>query len=53
MPVESCVLNGKPGFRWGKQGKCYTYKSGDTASRARARAQAARQGRAVEANKHK
>lgn len=25
MPVKSCTLDGKPGFKWGDSGKCYTY----------------------------
>lgn len=48
MPVQQCKENGKPGLRWGKAGKCYVYTPGDPASRARARAKAMRQGRAVE-----
>lgn len=24
MPLEKCKINNKPGWRWGKQGKCYT-----------------------------
>jgi len=51
MPIEACTLDGKPGFRWGKEGKCYTYTPGDEASREAARAKAERQGRAIEASK--
>lgn len=51
MPVQSCQLDGKPGFRWGESGKCYTYETGDTASRRRARSRAQAQGAAIEANK--
>lgn len=39
MPVMRCQKNGKPGFKWGKSGKCYIGKG--------AKARAARQGRAV------
>jgi hypothetical protein len=49
MPVVSCSDDGKPGFRWGDSGKCYTYASGDEASRERARERAERQGRAARA----
>jgi hypothetical protein len=24
MPIKSCELNGKKGFKWGDEGKCYT-----------------------------
>jgi len=41
MPVESCTLpEGGKGYRWGKEGKCYSERS-----------DAERQGRAIEANK--
>lgn len=49
MPVQSCQTGGKPGFKWGDSGACYTYTPSDTASRARARGQAERQGRAINA----
>ena len=44
MPVMRCQANGKPGYKWGESGKCYTGPG--------AKAQAQRQGRAIEANKH-
>jgi hypothetical protein len=50
MPVMRCSEESRPGFRWGSEGKCYTYAPGDPASRERARRQAERQGRAVEAS---
>ncbi len=50
MPVKQCRKNGKPGFKWGDEGKCYTYKSGDEDDRERARKKAAQQGRAIKAN---
>lgn len=50
MPIERCSVEGKPGFRWGKKGKCYTYKSGDADSRQKALVEASRQGRTIEAN---
>lgn len=49
MPVERCQLDGRPGYRWGKAGTCYTYTPGDTASRERARSLAEHQGRAIQA----
>jgi len=50
MPVQPCREGGKPGFKFGERGKCYTYESGNETSRERARELAARQGRAIEAN---
>lgn len=41
MPVMKCTCkSGKPGYKWGKNGKCY-----------RSRAKAVAQGRATKANK--
>lgn len=53
MPVQACSLNGKPGFKYGKGGKCYTYTAGNTQSQVTARNRAERQGRAIEVSKHK
>lgn len=50
MPVQSCQSNGKPGFRWGQRGKCYTYTPGNKESMERARNRAQEQGRAIEAS---
>lgn len=52
MPVQSCAEGGKPGYRYGESGKCYTYEPGDPESRARARRQAEEQGRAIETSRH-
>jgi len=51
MPVQACQSGGKPGYKWGSRGKCYTYNPNSAASRQQARAKAAKQGRAVEANR--
>lgn len=51
MPVKACQLQGRPGFKWGDAGTCYTYTPGSERSKARARAKAETQGRAIEANK--
>lgn len=53
MPVKACTLNGKPGYKFGDAGTCYTYTKGSEFSRKKAKAKAARQGRAIEANKNK
>ena len=42
MPVQRCTVDGKPGWKWGSQGKCYVNK-----------AKALAQGRAIEARKRK
>lgn len=47
MPVKRCQLNGKDGWKWGDEGKCYTEGS-DAANKQKAIAQ----GRAVEASKN-
>ena len=51
MPVQRCQSGGRPGFKYGKTGKCYIYTKGDTATRSQARALAAKQGRAIEHSK--
>lgn len=51
MPIMECRLEGKPGFKWGESGKCYTYEPGDEVQMADARRSAVGQGRAIEANK--
>jgi len=51
MPVQDCSQDGKPGKRWGEEGKCYTYEPGNEESRKRAEARALEQGRAIEANR--
>jgi len=47
VPVLRCEIDGKPGFKWGQQGKCYTYTSGDTSGSKRARQKAILQGIAI------
>lgn len=51
MPVQRCQKDGKPGFKWGKQGFCYVYKKGSDQSRDAARKKAAAQGRAINARR--
>jgi len=51
MPVQRCQKNGKPGYRWGTEGKCYTYTPNNKASRERAKNKAAEQGQAIKASK--
>lgn len=40
MPLQPCSENGKPGFKWGAGGACYTYTPGNTASMAAAKRKA-------------
>lgn len=49
MPVQRSTKNGKPCYKWGQEGKCYTYTPGNKASRERAKSKAAAQGRAIKA----
>lgn len=44
MPIQSCTINNKPGFKYGESGACYPYTSGNASSRARARNKARNQG---------
>jgi branched-subunit amino acid aminotransferase/4-amino-4-deoxychorismate lyase len=45
--VRKVKVKGKPGYRWGKRGKVYTYKTGNLASQQRAKKKAQAQGRAA------
>jgi hypothetical protein len=50
MPVQPCGSGGKPGYRFGESGKCYTYTPGNAASRRSARSKAQQQERAAYAS---
>lgn len=43
MPIQRCKENGKPGFKWGEQGKCYTYDPSSESSAGKAKQKAALQ----------
>jgi hypothetical protein len=47
MPIHRVNKGMKPAYQWGESGKKYTYTTGDTASRMRAKKLAIRQGLAV------
>lgn len=49
MPVQHCQKDGKPGYRWGEQGFCYTYAPGDRKGQTEARLKAETQGAAIKA----
>ena len=53
VPIMRCQRNGKPGYKWGESGYCYTYTPGDERSREEARRKAMEQGRAIEANRRR
>jgi len=50
MPIQQCHIGGKPGYKYGQEGHCYTYTPGDAGSRERAHAQAAAQAAAIHAS---
>ena len=47
MPVRPCRSKGKPGYKYGSSGKCYTYSSGNAQSQVAARKRAEKQGTAI------
>lgn len=47
MPVKRCRENGKPGWKWGDRGKCYTYKPNDEKASGMAKQKAIKQGIAM------
>jgi hypothetical protein len=51
MPIKPCSNNGKPGYKWGDSGKCYTYNPKDKTSKDRARTLAEQQMKAILANR--
>ena len=44
MPVNPCSESGKPGFKWGEEGKCYLYTPGNEKSMNEAKRKATIQG---------
>jgi hypothetical protein len=49
MPVQSCNQNGRPGYKYGESGACYTYSPGDESGRKKAKQKAFIQGAAIAA----
>lgn len=45
MPIKSCQIKNKKGYKYGDTGKCYPGKSGKTKAR--------KQGQAIEISRHK
>lgn len=50
MPLQTCELNGDPGYRYGSNGKCYTYKAGDEEGRKQAKRKSIIQGTVIAQN---
>lgn len=48
MPVIRCVKDGKPGWKYGEEGFCYTYTPGNEKSSNEAKRKAYLQGAAIE-----
>ena len=44
MPVTKCQINNNPGYKWGKQGKCYEYEPNNEESIKDAKKKAIAQG---------
>lgn len=53
MPIQSCQENGKPGFKFGTSGKCYTYTPGNEDSRTAAQRKALAQAQAIKVSQAK
>jgi hypothetical protein len=47
MPIKQCQETGKPGFKWGDAGKCYTYSPYNEGSKRNAKKSATAQGLAI------
>lgn len=47
MPVKECSENGRPGFKWGDEGKCYTYPPNNEGAKSKAKKSAILQGIAI------
>jgi hypothetical protein len=48
MPVKQCQSDGKPGYKCGDEGKCYTYTPGNEKSRKNAKRKAILQCKAMD-----
>ena len=47
MPIQDCNLNELPGYKWGQDGKCYTYTPDNERERRNAKKNAIIQGYAT------
>jgi hypothetical protein len=46
MPIQECQLNGKDGYKWGNEGKCYIHNN-TPSSKKEAKRKALEQGLAI------
>jgi hypothetical protein len=53
MRLKQCMVDGKPGYKWGKQGVCYTYNPKKRESMKKAKQRAKDDGRAASCNEDK
>ncbi len=51
IPIQECQLDGRDGYQFGPEGKCYTHDGTDEGREA-AKTKAEEQGRAIESSKH-
>jgi len=51
MPLTRCEKEGKPGWKWGQSGACYTYDPKKLGSEARAKNKAKEQAAAIIINR--
>jgi len=51
IPIQECQLDGRDGYQFGPEGKCYTHDGTDEGREA-AKTKAEEQGQAIEASKH-
>lgn len=47
MPVKECQEEGKPGYKWGEEGKCYTYNPNNEGQKRKSKKSAITQGLAI------
>lgn len=47
MPIQKCMKDNKPGYKYGKEGYCYTYEVGNKKEQEKAYTEARKQGIAI------
>ena len=51
MPVKECTKDGRPGYKYGEGGYCFTYLPGNAESRKSAELKAVFQGSSIESHR--
>lgn len=51
MPVQPCREDGRPGYKWGKEGRCYTYVVNKPGAKERAKEKAIKQGLVIKSKR--